>query len=311
MKIGFVGAGGIGSWYAGLLSRAGHDVILIARGAHLDAIKARGLAVRAPNETFVAHPTATANADDLASCEYVVVSVKSYSIPEVSPMIAAAARAGATVIPLLNGVEVADRLASGGVPRESIVGGLAAVSLFRTDPGVVERRSPFDRIVIGEFDGHASARTKKFADALSAVGVSASVSGDIAHDLWRKFAFIVPMTVASGLTRRPMGAMLSTDRGRAFIGATLAELAAVSRAGETAISEDDEARIRTDLLGISPAMQPSFLADLERGGPTEVDALAGAVSRMGRERGVSTPIHDFASTVFEAATSGAERRASI
>lgn len=302
MKIGFVGAGGIGSWYAGLLSRAGHDVVLIARGAHLDAVKTRGLEVHAPNETFVAHPTATANPGDLAGCEYVVVSVKSYSIPDVSPMIAAAARRGATVIPLLNGVDVADRLASAGVPRDTIVGGLAAVSLFRTGPGVVERRSPFDRIVVGEFGGQPSARTKQFADALNAVGVSASVSANISHDLWRKFAFIVPMTIASGLTRRPMGAMLSTERGRAFIAETLGELAAVSRAGDTAISQDDEARIRTDLLGLSPAMQPSFLADLERGGPTEVDALAGAVSRMGRERGVSTPIHDFASTVFEAAT---------
>src|SRR5579885_3675652 len=99
MKIGFVGAGGIGSWYAGLLSRGGHDVVLIARGAHLDAINARGLEVRGPSETFIAHPKATSNGGELAGCEYVVVSVKGYSIPEVAPMIAAAARGGATVVP--------------------------------------------------------------------------------------------------------------------------------------------------------------------------------------------------------------------
>lgn len=302
MKIGFVGAGAIGSWYAGLLSRAGHDVVLIARGPHLDAIAARGLEVHEPSGSFVAHPVATSNGDELEGCEYVVISVKSYSIPEVTPMIAAAARAGATVIPLLNGVDVADRLQQGGVPRDTIVGGLAAVSLFRTAPGIVERRSPFDRVVVGEFDRRTSVRTKAFAEALERVGVSASVSDDIAHDLWRKFAFIVPMTIACGLTRRPMGAMLSTERGRAVVAATLAELAAVSRAGDTALSADDEARIRTDLLGLAPTMRPSFLADLERGGPTEVDVLAGAVSRMGRERGIATPIHDVASAAFEAAT---------
>src|SRR5437879_2364154 len=110
MKIGIVGAGGIGSYYAGLLSRAGHSVRLIARGEHLDAIRARGLEVKTPDETFVAKPEATDDGGSLAGCDYVIVSVKSYSLPEVAGMIVNAAKSGATIVPLLNGVDVAERL---------------------------------------------------------------------------------------------------------------------------------------------------------------------------------------------------------
>ncbi|HXT15215.1 MAG TPA: 2-dehydropantoate 2-reductase [Gemmatimonadaceae bacterium] len=302
MKIGIVGAGGIGSYYAGLLSRAGHEVYLIARGDHLRAIQARGLEVRAPNEQFIAHPIATDDGASLAVCEYVIVSVKGYSLSDVAPMIAASARGGATIVPLLNGVEAANRLIAASVSRERIMGGLAAVSLFRTEPGVVERRSQFDRIVIGELDRSRTERTQRLADALKNAGVAASVSDDIQLDLWRKFAFIVPMTVACGLSRRPIGATLSAQGGRDLIIGSVAEIAAVSRRGDAPLSPDDEARIRDDLLAVQPAIRPSFLADLERGGPTEVDILAGAVSRLGRERGVATPIHDVAATAFEAAT---------
>ena len=82
----------------------------------------------------------------------------------------------------------------------------------------------------------------------------------------------------------------------------LAEIAAVSRSGETQLDGADESKLRTDLLALPAATRPSFLADLERGGPTELELLAGAVSRMGRERGVATPIHDVATAVFEAVT---------
>src|SRR6185436_1437660 len=118
MTIGIVGAGGIGSYYAGMLSRAGHNVRLLARGDHLDAITARGLEVRVPGETFNAAVEATSDSARLAGCEYVLVSVKSYSLPEVAPALAAAVQSGAALVPLLNGIDVAERLAALGVPRE-------------------------------------------------------------------------------------------------------------------------------------------------------------------------------------------------
>src|SRR5437773_3465965 len=99
MEIGVVGAGGIGSYYAALLSRAGHSVRLLARGEHLTAVRTRGLEVRTPADAFVAHPLATEQGAELAGAEYLIVAVKGYSLPDVAPAIAAAANAGATVVP--------------------------------------------------------------------------------------------------------------------------------------------------------------------------------------------------------------------
>jgi 2-dehydropantoate 2-reductase len=303
LKIGVVGAGGIGSYYAALAAHAGHHVRLLARGAHLDAIRANGLKLDRPGETVVARLDATDDGSALRDSEFVIVSVKSYSLAEVAPTLIEAAKSGATIIPLLNGVDVAEQLEKLGVPRKAIVGGLIAASIFRTEPGKVERRSPFDRMVIGELDRSITDRTKRFVEAYGAAGVDARVSDDIGLDLWRKFSFIVPMNVASGLTRGPVGEMLSTERGRALLSGVVAEIAAVSRVAGTPLDDAEEAKIKKDVLALPYSTTPSFLADLVRGGPTELDALVGAVSRMGRAHGIPTPIHDFAFTAFEAATS--------
>ena len=303
LKLGFVGAGGIGSYYGGLMSRAGHAVTLLARGDHLAAVRERGLEVGLPNEErFTVRLDATDDGSALRACDYVVVAVKSYSLAEVAPTIVGAAGAGATIVPFLNGVDVAERLETLGVPRRAIVGGLIAASLFRTAPGKVERRSAFDRMVVGEFDRTVSDRVARFVAAFADAGVTAHASENISLDLWRKFAFIVAMNIASGLTRGPVGQMLATEHGRDILARALHEIVLVSRAAGTPLSDEDETRLRGDVFALQPSITPSFLADLLRGGPTELDLLAGNVSRLGRLHGVPTPVHDVASAAFEAAT---------
>jgi len=302
MNFGVVGAGGIGSYYGGLLSRAGHEVVLLTRGDHLAAVRARGLEVRTPNGAFTVRPRATDDPENLAGADYVLVAVKGYSLPDASDAIARAARSGSVVVPLLNGVDVPERLESLDIPRASIVGGLVAASLVRTAPGVVERRSPFDRMVVGELDCSSTERVRRFSDAMSDAGVSASVSANIRMDLWRKFAFIVPMGVACGLARRSMGPVIASERGRRLLLGALHELVLVSRATDTPLSDADEQNVSRELLALSPQMRPSFLADLERGGPAEIDLLPGTVARLGRAHDIPTPIHDIAVAAFDAAT---------
>jgi 2-dehydropantoate 2-reductase len=302
VKIGIVGGGAIGSYYAGLLARAGTAVRLIARGDHLAAIRERGLEVRTPDEQFNVRFDATDDVMAVADCDFVIVTVKGYSLADVAPGLVAAAKRGASIAPLLNGVDVADRLEKLGVPRASIIGGLAVVSVFRTAPGVIERRSAFDRVVLGELDRVPRARSSQLVDALVAAGTAARLSDDMPLDLWRKFAVIVPMNVVCGLSRRPVGYTLASERGRALMTGSLAEIVAVSRVVGAALGDDDETKLRADLLALPAGTQPSFLADLERGGPTELDLLAATVCRLGREGGVPTPIHDVATAAFEAAT---------
>ena len=301
LNIGIVGAGGIGSYYAGTLSRAGHEVHLVARSEHLEAVRARGLEVRRGSETFTTHPSASPDGASVENCQCVLVSVKSYSLPEVGTTLSAAAKQGATIIPLLNGADVADRLVALGVPREAIVGGIVHASLVRTAAGVVERKSPGDRVTIGEFDRSTSDRVTRVVDALAAAGSTAIASDDITRDIWRKFALIVPMGIVCGLTRQSMGPVLATESGRRLLRNSIHEVVMVARAVAGVLDDADEAKVNADFLALGPAIKPSFLLDLERGGPTELDLLAGTIRRLGREHGVATPVADLAVSVFEVA----------
>lgn len=304
MNIGIVGAGGIGSYYAGTLTRAGHQVRLVARGEHLAAMRERGLEVRTIGDSFVVRPDVSDDGALVQDCEFVLVSVKSYSLSEVGPSLVGAATRGATVIPLLNGADVAERLIALGVPSPAIVGGIVHASLVRIEPGVVQRRSPGDRVTIGEFDRASSERTSRIVDALTGAGSTASLSADINRDIWRKFGLIVPMGIVCGLARQPMGPVLASDAGRGLLTRSLHEVALVGRAVAGKLDEVDEAAVRDDLFGIGPSIKPSFLLDLERGGPTELDLLAGTVRRLGREHGVPTPIAEIAVAAFEVAANG-------
>jgi 2-dehydropantoate 2-reductase len=299
VQIGIVGAGGIGGFYGGLLSRAGHTVRILARGDHLAAINDRGLEIKMDGGSFVVQPEASADATKLVGCEYVLVSVKSYSLPEVGPALVAAASAGAAIVPLLNGIDAAERLVKLGVPKASIIGGFVRASLERTGPGVIERKSNFDLIVLGELDRVRRERTTSLVAAIAAAGATARESDNILYELWRKFAFIVPMGVGCGLARQPMGPVMSTERGRDLIKGAVHEIVAVSQG---VLSAEDEPKTFAELAAIAAPIKPSFLLDLERGGNTELDLLAGTVSRLGKELGVPTPIHDVATAAFEIAT---------
>ncbi|NIP79708.1 MAG: hypothetical protein GWM90_11030 [Gemmatimonadetes bacterium] len=127
------------------------------------------------------------------------------------------------------------------------------------------------------------------------------MSDDIQAELWEKFVFISALSAACGLARAPIGAVRDAPLGEELIRRAVAEVAAVARARGIALSSSPD-RVVERILGLDPALRPSFLLDLERGGPTELDVLSGTVSRLGAEEGVATPVHDTAWTAFSAAT---------
>jgi len=303
--IGIVGGGAIGSWHAARLARKGHDVRLLTRGAHLDTVRAHGIRVVSPSGDFVAHPMATDDPEALRGTDWLLIAVKTYSLDEVADATVRAARSGSIVMPLLNGVDAADRLAAHGVPRTNLLGGLAQVSVARTAPGVVEHRSPFDRVVTGPFAGSPAAlhdAAQRIAADLQAAGTEARATSEIERELWRKLLLLVPISVACGLSRRPIGAIGAIREGRDLLARAIAEIVAVAHAHGVGVTDDDAATALRSMLALPGTIKPSFLLDLEAGSQTEVDALAGAVSRMGRAKGVATPIHDVATAAFLAAS---------
>jgi 2-dehydropantoate 2-reductase len=303
MRFAIVGAGGLGGYFGALLARAGHDVRYFARGDHARAIRERGLEVREPGgETWTVRAPASEDPAALSPADYAILAVKSYSVVEVAPVVVRLASAGAVVVPLLNGVEAFETLASLGVPKERLLAGLAVISADRSAPGVVTRHSDFRRIVVGEREGGLSERAERLAAALRDTGAEANASGDIALDLWRKFLFLTTIAAACGLSRTAIGAVREAPGGRSLIGRLISETASVGRARGVALPEGAEAAVSDGVLGLAPHLKPSFLLDLERGGPTELDVLSGAIVRYGRETNVPTPVHETAAAAFAAAT---------
>ena len=302
MKVAIIGAGGVGGYYGGLLARAGCDVHLLARGAHLDALRTRGLEIRTPEATWTTSVHATDDPAVLAGAfgpgDLVVVAVKAYSLAEVAPAVGLLAERGATVLPLLNGVDAASSLVGLGVAREQLLGGVTYISAARTGPGLIELRSAFQRVLMGELHGGVSERASRIAAAFGHAGADAQAVDDIALALWQKFVFLVSLSAVCGLARSPIGPLRETALGRRLIERAVREAVAVGRARGVALPEDEEARVLGLVDSLPAAMKPSLLLDLETGGRTELDVLSGAVARFAAEVAIETPIHDTAAAVL-------------
>jgi len=294
MRFIVIGAGGIGAYFGGVLARAGNEVTLFARGAHLDALRARGLTVRTADGDFVAQVGATDQVNDLPAADVAIVTVKSYSLAEVVPIVRTIADRGAVVVPLLNGVSAADELIAGGVSPSQVLGGLARISAVRSEPGVVERLSGFASIVLGELGGGLSDRTTKIAAALRDAGIDARASDSMAVELWQKYVFITAMAAVCGLARTSIGPVREAVGGKRLIERAVTEVVDVARGRGVALPADEAARICAYMDTLPAAMKPSFLLDLESGGRTELNTLSGTVSRMAAELGIETPVHDTA-----------------
>jgi 2-dehydropantoate 2-reductase len=308
LRISVLGAGGVGGWYAGELALAGQQVSVLARGAHLDAIRAHGLELRGPDGVRHAPVQATDDVTELGRHDLAIVSVKAYSLADIAPAAARLAADGAAILPLLNGVDAADRLAALGVPLDSLLGGLTVISAARVAPGVIERRSAFQRVTMGALERSPvpaevwRPRLDAFAQAFRSAGVEASISPRIEVDLWNKLAFLASMAAACGLARVTVGELRAAPLGPLLIERAVAEIVAVAEARGISLGPDALSRTVAAIDALPAAMRPSLLLDLERGGPTEIDVLSGAIARMGREHDVPTPIHDSAWAAISASS---------
>ncbi len=303
MRIAILGAGGVGGYMGGVLARAGHDVRVLARADHLETIRSAGLQIRTPDHGFTVEVAATDDAAELGACDAAIVAVKSYSLADIAPAAGALAADGATIVPLLNGVDIVDRLAELGVPRPSLLAGLTYISAARVAPGVVERKSDFQRLTVGEPGGGASDRAGAFAAAFGDTPVEARAVDDIQVHLWRKFVFIASISAACGLARSAIGPIRDAPLGPALLHRAVEEVVAVARARGVELRQDETHRVLERINALVPHLEPSFLLDVKAGGPTELDILSAAVSSLGRDAGVETPVHDAATAALAAATS--------
>ena len=188
MRIAVLAAGGLGGYFGARLAAAGEEVHFIARGAHLAAIRQRGLSVRSVLGDFALTPEqapATDDPADIGPVEVVLFTVKSFDTDSAAMLLPPLLGPETAVISLQNGIDNEERLAAA-IGAEHVVGGVAYVLTGVAEPGVIRHSGGPTRMVFGEPDGRRSPRLEAFLAACEGAGFAAEISADIRATLWTK-----------------------------------------------------------------------------------------------------------------------------
>ena len=294
MRIAIMGAGAVGGYFGGLLSRAGNDVTFVARGAHLAAMQANGLTLVTPNGTLeVKNARVVAEPADAGPSDIVLFAVKAYDIEAAAMPLKPLVGAGSTVISVLNGVDHQDRIGAV-LGAQNVIGGLAMVSGVITAPGMIRYTSPMSALRFGEADGSMSARAVAFRDACNAAGFNAEVLTDVRRAQWEKFVGLATNAALTSLFRLPAGYLYNDPEIAALAHRAFSEVAAVGRASGITLAADIADRALANHQSFPKTMYASMYHDLAKAKPMELDSLSGYVVRQGRALGVPTPVHEMA-----------------
>jgi 2-dehydropantoate 2-reductase len=291
MHIAVVGAGAVGGYYGARLARSGERVTLIARSAHLRAIRQRGLLVWSPLGDHVVHVEAESDPARVGPVDLVILAVKTYSNPQVLPALPALCGPETAILTLQNGVGSADEIAAVAGP-ERVLAGTTYVATALIAPGVVEQTGVHRRVILGEAFGErraVSPRVERIAGMLRRADIQAEAVADGRVPVWEKLIYLATFAAFTGVSRKPAGAIWSDAIGRDAFVAVAAEVAAVARAEGVPIAVDVLPRMVDYLDALPPDTRSSLLIDLQQGKPTEIEALQGEVVRRGLALGVPTP----------------------
>jgi 2-dehydropantoate 2-reductase len=297
MKIAVVGAGGVGGYFGGRLAEAGADVAFLARGAHLDAMRARGLRVVSPKgDIHVSRVKAAADPAEIGPVDVVVFAVKLYDVESALASVAPLLGRDTVVVPLQNGVDSVATVTRA-VGRERTAGGTCYVSAVIAEPGVI-RHTAMDHLLFGELDGVRSPRLLAFKEACAAASFQSTLSGDIVLDIWTKFVRLSVMSGMTAVTRSPLGVINDDPELWAMLQEAVREAMRVAHAKGIAVAASTVEDVAAAYAKLPPQTRSSMLEDLERGRRLELPWLSGAVMRIGAEVGVPTPIHRFITAVL-------------
>jgi len=299
MKIAVMGAGGVGGYYGGLLARCGHEVTFIARGAHLAALREKGLRVKSVHGDFgVAPVKATDTPYEIGPVDVVFFTTKTYHTNEAAEAIKPIIQSDSVVISFQNGVDSAERMGAV-VGQKHILGGVTWISAAIEKPGMIGQYSRFRRIILGEMDGRVSARVEAVREVLQGTGVDVEVADNILEILWTKFVFISSVSAMGALTRVTFGEYRSVPETREVLAETIAEVAAVAQAKGVRLDPDIVKKTLSFIDEGAPDIKPSMQRDVETGRTSELESMIGIVVRLGKELGVETPLMRMAYAVLK------------
>lgn len=290
MKFLVIGAGGVGGYFGSRLA-AVHDVLFVARGEHLAAMRASGLRVDSAGGSVVVEVQATDDPEPSFAPDAILLCVKLWQLDEALETAHRCLAPQTVVVPLQNGVSAVES-AIARLGRERVIGGTCHIAAEIASPGVIRHTGSIARLTIGELDGRRSARLAALADALAQARVDVVVSDDVQRAIWEKF---VMLSAFSGLTashRSAIGPLRADPRTRETLQRAIAESAGVARRLGVAIAADCEEATMAFIDKLPAEMKSSMLVDLERGRRLEWPWLSGHVVALGQRLGLPTPAHE-------------------
>jgi 2-dehydropantoate 2-reductase len=291
-KVAVVGAGAVGSFFGAMLARAGHDVVLIGRPAHVEAIGRTGLRLEMAGRSDPVALAASSEIGAVRGADLVLFCVKSTATDAAAREMAPFLDDGALVLSLQNGVENAATIARHVNAR--VVPTVVYVATAMPGPGVVRHNGRGD-LVIGPLtkarsgDANPGRKLQDVVDFFATASVPVRISADVMAELWAKLMVNCAYNAISGITQASYGELSALEPIRALQHAVVAEVCALAAAEGIDLPLQPSLEAMEKIAPAMPAQLSSTAQDMARGKPSEIDHLNGFVARRGRELGVATP----------------------
>jgi 2-dehydropantoate 2-reductase len=292
MRIAIMGTGALGGFFGARLAATGRDVSFVARGRTLDALRERGIRLEsAVLGDCAAHPVkASDNPHEIGPVDVVLFTVKAYQIEAAAQAMRPLIGADTAVVPLLNGLEITERIAAV-VGERAVLGGMSYVAAAMPEPAVLKHFGN-DGFSFGEPKGGLSPRVERIAAEFAAAKIPAIASADIQKELWTKALIFCGTGGLLALCRKPFGALArDPDTRRVFQGVT-AEVEQVARARGVALDADVAAHALRLIDAFPAEGTSSMLRDVLAGRPLEIETVNGAVVRQARALGIAVPYNE-------------------
>ena len=301
MRFAILGSAAVGGYFGAKLANAGQDVTFIARGAHRDAIRSKGLSIKSAKlGDFVVRAPAESDTTKIGPVEVVIVSVKAYDNATALPMLKPLIGPDTVVLTLQNGVDSADDVAAI-VGEAQVLGGTTYVATALEGPGLIVQTGVHRSIIFGEVFGDPSTslgagrgritpRVQAIADVLSAADIHATAVPDARVPIWDKFVYLAAFSGFTGASRLAIGPIWKFPHVREMFYAASREIAAIAKAEGVTISANRFETLEEYMTNLPPTTRSSLLIDLEQGKRIEVEALQGAAVRRAAKHGVPIPI---------------------
>jgi 2-dehydropantoate 2-reductase len=294
VKLAVYGTGGVGAYFGGRLAVAGADVHLIARGAHLEALRIRGLKVTSTKGDFEIDLPATDDPSEIGTCDYVLFTVKSFDTDSAAAGLHPLVGDETAIISFQNGVDNEEKIARA-VGDEHVMGGAAYIFSRIVEPGVVAHTGGPARIVFGEMDGSRSGRAERLLDVCRKADIDAELSEAIGQVLWDKFAFICAQAGMTAAVRLPIGEVRTVEESWSAFRRVVEEVCAVAAAEGIDLPADTADRHASFAEGLEPGGYSSLYDDLMNGRRMELETLHGTIVSRAQRHNIPVPVSE---TIF-------------